>query len=132
MAICSGDCQDQGCKIISACERAYQASSPPCAELVDKNVNGLQQPNGPALLSDEREAAHKIIREAMDKAGIVDGFYGGVMLSGKDVSSFTVGIQNRSCYANVERYQRISGMMISLLFQLLRIAHEEQENNTGK
>lgn len=36
MAICSGDCQDQGCKMIAECERVYKASSPPCAELVDE------------------------------------------------------------------------------------------------
>jgi hypothetical protein len=76
----------------------------------------------------ERDSAHKIIREAMEKAGIVDGFYGGVMLSGKDVSSFQVGIQNRTCYDNVERYQRIVGVMASLKYSLLKTAHDDQED----
>jgi hypothetical protein len=77
---------------------------------------------------EERDSAHKIIREAMEKAGIVDGFYGGVLLSGKDVSSFQVGIPDRTTYDNVERYQRVVGMVESLKYQLIKSAHESQED----
>jgi hypothetical protein len=35
MAICSGDCQDQGCKMIAECERIYKGSHPPCSDIVE-------------------------------------------------------------------------------------------------
>jgi len=47
MAICSGDCQDQGCKMIAECERVYKASSPPCAELVEEKFTSTNIQSAP-------------------------------------------------------------------------------------
>jgi hypothetical protein len=35
MAICSGDCHDNGCKLIDECERVYQGSHPPCSDIAE-------------------------------------------------------------------------------------------------
>jgi len=79
------------------------------------------------MRDEERNKAHAIIKEAMEKAGIVDGFYGGTMLTGTDISAFQVGIQNRQTYDNIERYQRIVGLMESLKYSLLKAAHDSEE-----
>jgi hypothetical protein len=35
MAICSGDCQDQRCRLVEECERVYKGSHPPCSDIVE-------------------------------------------------------------------------------------------------
>jgi hypothetical protein len=79
-------------------------------------------------LETERNAAHKIVREAMEKAGVIDGFYGGILITGKDISAFHVGIPDRQCYENIERYQRVVGLMESLKYGLLKETHDKEEN----
>lgn len=60
---------------------------------------------------DKRQRAHEILRKALDEAGIIDGFVCGVMLDSKDVATFRVGIPERECYENVERFHRLVGLI---------------------
>lgn len=75
-----------------------------------------------------RSEAHEKIRAALDSAGLVDSFYGGVMMDGKDISSYTVGVLDKTEYSNVERVQRIIGIIEALKCQLCG----EMNNNTYK
>lgn len=72
--------------------------------------------------------AHRILREAFEKAGIADGFYGGVFYDGKSFSAFTVGIENRECHENVERTQRLIGIVNGVLFDLLNAININTEH----
>lgn len=74
---------------------------------------------------DNREKAHEILRKAFDEAGIADGFYCGVLLDGTDVSAFHVGRESSLEYSNVERYQRLLGVVESCKYSLLVEAHKE-------
>ena len=74
-------------------------------------------------MSAETDKVHAIIRDAFDKAGIVDGFYSGIMLDGTDVSAFQVGIPNRECYDNIARYHRLLGAVEANKHLLMNSAH---------
>jgi len=65
-----------------------------------------------------RKAAHETIRKAFDDAGVVDMFYGGVLIDGTEILAFVSGIQDKAEYSNVVRTQRLIGIIESLKFQL--------------
>jgi len=80
-------------------------------------------------MQEQREKAHSILRKAFDEAGIADGFYCGVLMDGTDVSAYSVGRENKAEYSNVERYQRLLGVVESCKYSLLVKAHEKQEKS---
>jgi hypothetical protein len=84
-----------------------------------------------------RKAAHEKIRAALDSSGLVDSFYGGVMMSGRDISSYTVGVLDKTEYSNVDRVQRIIGIIQALNCQLCaemnrNVYDESQQEDDGE
>jgi hypothetical protein len=79
-------------------------------------------------MQEQRERAHTILRKAFDEAGIVDGFYCGVLMDGTDVSAFNVGREGIIEYSNLERYQRLLGIVESCKHLLITQSHESQES----
>jgi|WetSurMetagenome_2_1015567.scaffolds.fasta_scaffold1593443_1 hypothetical protein len=68
-------------------------------------------------MTKESENAHEIISKAMEDAGIVDGFYGGVLISGYDLYSVRVGSQ-RIEESNSQRYTMLIGIIERLKMEM--------------
>jgi hypothetical protein len=49
MTICSGDCQDQGCKLIEECDRVYKSSHPPCSDIIESDPSKSTEPKFPKM-----------------------------------------------------------------------------------
>ena len=82
-------------------------------------------------LQKQRDRAHEILSRAFDEAGIVDGFYCGITITGADVSAFKVGRDNSVEYSNIERCQRLLGAVESCKYSLLTMAHKEEQAEGG-
>lgn len=78
-------------------------------------------------MEDRRAEAHKIVRDAFEKAGIVDGFYAGILIDGDDISSYTFGNPMRAEYSNIVRYQRLLGCVESCKYMMMKSAHDRAE-----
>jgi hypothetical protein len=75
----------------------------------------------------DHKAAHKEIEDLFNKLGIVDGYYGGVFIDGRDISGFQVGDEARIEYSNVDRAYKLMGMMTMDLFSLQKKFDEDRK-----
>ena len=78
-------------------------------------------------MNSEHKRVHEIIKNAFDEAGIIDGFYCGLLIDGTDISSFSVGIQDKTEYSNMIRFQRLLGVVEQCKHSLLMICYKESE-----
>jgi hypothetical protein len=91
------------------------------------------------MIPDEslRKEVHKKIRKTFDDTGVVDFFYGGVLIDGTDISAFVSGIQDKTEYSNVGRTQRLIGIIQALNCQLCdemnrNVYDESQQEDDGE
>jgi len=75
---------------------------------------------------ENRKNAHEILSKAFVEAGIVDGFYCGVLIDGSDVQAFCVG-HDEFEYSNIIRCQRLIGLVETCKFSLLNQMHNQND-----
>jgi hypothetical protein len=67
--------------------------------------------DSPEIGKNSRDRAHAEVRAAMNKAGAADLFYCGVTVDGYDFCGFTIGRRGSLEYSNIERMQRLLGIL---------------------